>query len=445
MLARTQEILQRDDTSLVFGMEWFPLLGDNTPKQAQALARRRRASHWVLAAGAAASVGLMRGAGLRGEPTRLYSAAAIFAGLYPVGTVVAVTRLPQDRLWLVAVHEGAVMARTDQLHDGEASVQDTIRLLREAHPGLVVHDESRMPAGLLDALFQAAHKGAQVLRNHSRVWRGVAIVLVAGGVALWFTRAWWNATEASLQAQQPDPVQAWAQAVAMSARSHSVHGVAGLKAALDALYELPVYLAGWMLKQAECRPGTAHWNCRAVYRRNEEGDNESLMDAALPQWSLSFEPLEGAVANWAVPLPALPASEIKLHGSRHNEARLVSALQSMLPAFMELRLEGAQRLAVAAPLDAQQRPIPRPREIPVYQRRPVRLQAPLRSLSLLLPETGHMSWDKILLELGEVDHPSIRHSGLRVSLSGVLYEIDDSDDSSAATGLVSAPFTGRGR
>lgn len=443
MFARTQEMIERNGMALVFGMEWFPLLGDHPRQQARVLARRRRASHWVIAVGAAASVGLMRRSRGRGDRSRLYSAAAIFAGLYPVGTVVAVIRLPQDRLWLVAVHEGAVLARTDQLHEGEASVQESIRLLREAHPGLVVLDDSRTLANTVEALFQATHHGAEVSRSQFRLWRGVFFVLLSMCLTLWWLRAWWSAGEALQHTHQPDPVQAWNQAVATSARSHSVHGVAGLKSAMDSLYELPVYLAGWTLKQAECRPRSDKWSCRAIYRRDPEGDNQSLMNAALRGWTLSFEPLEGAVASWTVFLPASPVSDLRLHGSRHNEARLLSTLQSMLPAFLELRLEAAQPLAVAAPVDAQQRLVPRPVGIPIYQRRPVRLQAPLRSLSLLLPESRHMSWDKISLEVGEVDHPSLRHSGLRISLSGVLYEIDDSHDSSADL-AVSAALTGAG-
>ncbi|NLC36055.1 MAG: hypothetical protein GX772_06365, partial [Alcaligenaceae bacterium] len=69
-------------------------------------------------------------------------------------------------------------------------------------------------------------------------------------------------------------------------------------------------------------------------------------------------------------------------------------------------------------------PVPRPPGIVGYQRRPIHLQAPLRSLSLLLPETLHMSWQRVVLQVAVMDHPSLRASGLSISLSGVLYEID---------------------
>ena len=430
MASTTSVTLQHDAQALVFGMEWFPLLGAQQQSQALSLARRRRASYCVIVAGAAASVGLLRdrSAEVRGTP-RLCSAAAVFAGLHPVGTVVAIMPFPDDRLWLVAVHEGAVMTRTDQLHDDPASLHDTVRLLREAHPGLVVHDHSRTSGDLLEILFKAAQQQGELARVRRRP--GLSLVLPASaflllsGLLLTSDQRLLSVSSAGDAPPAVDPSTAWREAVAAAAQGHRVHGVAGLRAVMDTLYTVPVYLAGWLLTQVECRPHSAQWQCRASFRRDEAGDNQSLIDMARPGWSLSFDPMQGAVAAWSVAMPALSLTEVRLRRPQQNEARLVSALQTMMPAFQELRMESAQPLPLRVPLDAQQRPISRPLGIAGYQRRAIHLQAPLRSLSLLLPDAQHMSWERVLLQFATLDQPALRSSSLRVSLSGVLYEIND--------------------
>lgn len=431
MSPQTWELVRRDEVALVFGLEWFPLLGGNDLGQAASLARRRRASHCVVAAGAAGSVGLVRERAFstRGRQ-RLCSAAAVFASQHPVGTVAAILSLPGNRQWLVAVHEGAVMTRTDQLHDDPAGLYETLRLLREAHPGLMMLDENQEPSGLLHSLLQGAREYGELQRV--RTWPGrsllcvMLLALLCAGLALVFGRGGFTGGAAEAGVPAIDPASAWRKAIAAATQGHTVHGVAGLRSVLDALHAMPVYLAGWLLTQVECRPRAAEWQCKAAFRRDEAGDNQSLIAVARPEWSLSFDPMEGASAVWSVSMPALPLHEVRLRSARHNEARLFSALQAMLPAFPELRLEAAQPLPVRAPLDAHQLPLPRPAGLAGYQRRVIHVQAPLRSLSLLLPDTLHMSWDRIVLQLGTtVDQPTLRSSNLRVSLSGVLYEIDD--------------------
>lgn len=428
-------IERRGDVGLVFGMEWFPLLGEHSHRQASGLARRRRVNHWVMAAGAAASVGLLNGRVKAQESERLCSAAAVFAALHPQGTVAAIIPLQGDRLWLVAVHEGAVMTRTDLLHEDSVSVRDILSLLQEAHPGLSVHDERFAPSELLNRLFFAAQEYGELSRSRRWPLRFLllAVALVVG--LIWSAASLLTHDDNEGQGGEAiDTVRAWQDAMANVAQRHTVHGVAGLHSVLESLRAMPVYLSGWMLVQAECQPRAKQWHCRARYRRDEAGDNQSLVDAALGGWQLSFDPMEDAQAVWAVDMPTLPLAMVRLRSSRQNDAGLVSILQNMLSAFTEFQLKNAEPLPVPAPLDAQQRPIPRPRDVSGYQRRSIRLQAPLRSLSLLEPEAAHMSWERVVLQVGVVDQPTLRVSGLLVSLSGVLYELDATNPSYAAPG-----------
>lgn len=420
------ETIERNGIVLAFGLEWFPLIGRHPERQARALARQQRATRHVVCGAGAVSVGLLRGRWRGRDLKRLRSAAAIFARMHPEGTVAAYMALPDGRRWLVGVHEGAVMARTDNLHEDSGTFDATLQMLKEAHPGLTVHDVCAASPGLLDRLFNAAcNDGDGVLSGNGGLggfsFRSGLLVLVCALAALYLGRGW-PETGPPGEGVVINAELAWRRAVIEVAENHFVHGVGGLQAALAAMYELPLVVAGWNLQNAECRPRVREWQCRAGFRRRSDADNEGFLAVAPSHWTLTFDPLDGVEASWSRRMPALPLAQVDVRRPRENERVLVSALQAIEPAFSELRLDAPQAISPKPPFDAQNRPIPRPPGIDGHQRRAIRVQAPLRSISLLLPETGHMSWDRIVLQVVELDTPTLRGSGLRVSMSGVLYE-----------------------
>lgn len=434
--ART-EIVEHNGTALVFGMEWLPLLGESAGKQARTLAARRRAGYRAVTSGAVASVGLLQDRLPRRMRRSTHSPAAAFAMQYPGRTIAAVLRLPSGSDWLVAVHEGVIMTRTDQLHHDEAGIAATLELLRQAYPALELLDTATFP--LLDDLARIAAQDGELTRVHDAPPR--AATVVAGGLVLALAAGllargspWFG--ESTIQASTIDPVLAWDLAETAAAKQHVVHGVAGTRAAIEALLDVPVSVAGWRLVQVDCSPRGDQWQMMARYRREAAGDNRRFIEAARPEWSIAFKPMEEASASWSVAMHALPLDAVVLNRPRRNETRLFSALQAMLPAFSELRLERPQPLPVTAPLDTEGRPIPRPAGIASRQHRAVKVQAPLRSVSLLLPETVHMTWHRIVLQVLPVEQPSLRNSGLRVSLSGVLYEVDAHSNIRADGGFV---------
>src|SRR5690606_18804101 len=99
---------------LVFGLEWLPLISGRASRAAKRIARQRKATHLVLDGPSPASFGygLLRASAALRRCT-LHSAAQNMARLYPTGSVACVLHLGSAGYWLVAVHEGAVMSRTD--------------------------------------------------------------------------------------------------------------------------------------------------------------------------------------------------------------------------------------------------------------------------------------------------------------------------------------------
>jgi len=419
--------VEREGRVLLFGLEWFPVLGGNEETQGRALARVRRASHHVLSAGDAASIGLLQTSGRLSRTHCYCSAAAAFAALYPQGTVAAALPMPGGGHWLVAVHEGAVMSRADQVLPDTASVHDTVQALQQAYPGLVaMTHETDLPDDLFERLFAAAKGRAELTRtrafpvSNALIW---SLPLVAAAVYAYLSLFADPASDGS--GGTVDVMQLWQDAMANAVATHTLHGVSGTRTLIDAVLDLPLTLAGWQLRELECTSGAVEWRCRAHYRRVNDADNQGFVSIAPAHWQLAFDPMDGVSATWRLDVPAQSLGSVALRTSRQNDVLLFSALQAMVPAFSELRFDVPLALPVQAPLGADNHPVPRPPGLVAYQSRNVRVDAPLRSLSLLLPEVGHMRWERLRFQVSSTDQPSLRSSGLRMQLSGVLYEIDD--------------------
>src|SRR5690554_6833744 len=120
---------------LVFGLDWSPLLGKRGQAQANTLARRERAGYLVVAGNPVAAVGRVASSRLPGGRT-LHSAAQAFAQCYPQGAVAAVFDLPHGTQWLVAVHDGVVVARSDTFPADALQFESLLTALRDSFPGL---------------------------------------------------------------------------------------------------------------------------------------------------------------------------------------------------------------------------------------------------------------------------------------------------------------------
>src|SRR5690606_37592453 len=153
-------VLQVGKVSLVLGLEWFALLDEGGGRAARRLARRHRATHMIATGHAAGAVGVVALPQYRGRNhTRaprnarpapsdsiLHSAAMLFARQFPAGTVAALIEVSPGLLWLIAVHEGVVVARTDRLYVDAAAALGAMAELKLAYPHLVTPGEGATPA-----------------------------------------------------------------------------------------------------------------------------------------------------------------------------------------------------------------------------------------------------------------------------------------------------------
>src|SRR5699024_2972625 len=151
--------------------------------------------------------------------------------------------------------------------------------------------------------------------------------------------------------------------------------------------------------------------------------NASLLQHQPEHWSLQFTPFKQAQARWTVPAVTTTLAEGALLTEKNNEQVLFSELQRLMLGFRSLTVSSAKPLNPITPVDAQGQAHPQPSVLPRYQTRTLRVSAPVRTISVLLPHMAHNRWDRIHLQFGSEPVPALLQSAVTASLEGVLYEM----------------------
>lgn len=443
-------ILSQPGAALVFGMDWFPLVGARPLKQGRRIARRHRATHMVCAGESAAAVGVIALPRTRAAGAKpLFSAGQNVARIFPSGTFMMLLELNQGEHWLVAVHGGAVVARTDSVYRTAEEAALMLDELRLAYPHIAMLGEPGAPMPPALAAIEAASSPHSRLQRMAR-WPSVCpwpiqCFILALVLTLLLPRLWaamQRPTQGQSAAQPVDARQAWRQAVAASALRRYVHGSKGYAGLLEALYRLPGAIGGWALLRAECLPGGSDWQCHAMYERRDPGaSNDTLMSRLPDGWQAQFTSMEQARIAWNVAQFSAPLAGRPLNTTADNDRRLLSQLQALSPAFSSVNIGKSLPLALAPPVDPAGAPLGRPTGLPVYLSRSLHLTGPLRSGSLLIALAGAMSWTRVKLSVHDVAVPALKSSRLVLTLEGVLYETDINPDGPAprdVTGLAMA-------
>lgn len=399
---------------LAFGLTWFAVLGSHAALQGRARARALRATHYVVGGRHAVAAGCAR-LPRRYGAMAIHSAAQAYASLHPDGAQAGVASQPDGQGWLIAVQDGAVLASADRLFADAAQAQACLRTLLAQRPDL-----REVPAqAALDTLLARPDPSARLAPLASR-WsrapvaaRAVVLALaVAGGASLW--RGLGQAPPPAA----PDPRAVWRAAQAEFLRGWPVHTSSELARVLDTLQALPLQVAGWALRQAQCVPGPA-WHCDADYHRVDAAATSLAFAAAVPPgWRMRLHTLEHTRVAWTLAgdqhgldrtAPASPADTLAL----------AATLQRASAAFTHVSVGAAQALAGPA-WDGP--PELAPPAAPELHRREVVLDGPLRSLALVWPLPAPIGWTAVSLRVVPDAIATLRASVLSLHLQGSLYE-----------------------
>lgn len=413
---------------LAFGLNWLPLISGRAARSARRISRQYKASHIVLDGEAPASFGYgFVSRANRHRKLVMHSAAQNMARLYPSGHVAAIVPVEPDGHWFVAIHEGAVVARTDVVYRSLSQARQALHELQRAHPRLMaLLPEAGCPS--LETI--AGASGSGTLLRHTGKGRGkwmvLALVLGLLAFALMFSQkegALHATNDTFSTVDMAEAALRWQQAASLVEQGITVHGVAATHALLRHIHDLPVRMAGWVLARAACQAQHTAWHCSADYDRKWIGaDNAGLLAKAPQGWRFDFPSIDRAQATWVLPAPVLPLAQQHIDDAQHNQRYLHSSWQGIRPAFNKIEVGPALPVAIEPPQDKQGRPLPRPVDLRRYARRQVVFEGPLRSVSVLLPHTRSIGWRSITLTHGDSAQPSLATSLLRVSFVGDLYE-----------------------
>ena len=430
-------VLPLHTATLVFGLDWLPLIGRKPHHLANKVARQHRATHMVFARDIGTSVGLVTLKQVRSSPKAvLHSAAQNIGRLYSRGTFAMLLDIEQAGCWLVAVHDGAVIARTDRLYPSRDDAHGALEDLRQAYPHITVMGESQAkPSPALTEIEAASSPQSRLLRvGRQRLALPLpvqgfilALLLVLLVPRLW--QVWAASTPESPVSTVVDARLAWQEALERAARHQFVHGVDGTRELLETLYSLPTGLAGWVLSRAECVGQARQWHCHARYeRRHKEASNDLLLRAAPQHWTMAFPSMDVARPAWTIEIPAQALTHVPLRSTKHIERYLFSSLQSIQSLYTRMQFGQPQPLAVTVPLDKEGQPFVRPGDLSPPLTRSVVVEGPLRSTGLFVSHTASMAWKKVVLTIEDVKTPALRNSRLMSSFEGVLYETRDLTD-----------------
>jgi hypothetical protein len=419
-----------DGAILAFGLHWSAIVGSRVDFLARKKAREARATHYVHGGTGAAAVGCARlhGRGTAGPDVRrkaCYAAAQVFAGMHAQGAAAGLLRIDQDRTWLVAARDGAVMARTDRIYPSEAAAQAALAELDLLHPG-VAQDARRLSihdlAGALDPAAALWRMGSPLRRVPLPVQGAVLLVALALlAPPMW--RAWHRSAAARPPSNAVDTDQAWQDALAHAAASVHIHDALQLGRLFEALRGLPMAVQGWMLESARCQPEDAAWTCSARYARvGADATNQTLSQALPRSVRPVFSSLDEAHIVWRVPGHRQALQPTALPRASQTDLVFGSALQTIRPAFARIALGPTAALPVPPPRDERGTPLPAPSDLPQLQRRNVVLEGPLRSFALFAHPPATASWTEVSLVLHAQRRPDISHSPLTAQLQGFIYE-----------------------
>lgn len=438
-------LVQEDNRTLVFGVDWAPLLGSRTDSVARKKAAELKATHYtVITNNGQTGLGTVKlGRAEKKEigKRKIFPAAAAFAIFRPMGTAVGFFALEDGRIWLVLSQNGMIRRNGDLIYEDEDTAWKRYHQLQaEAQdperngPNWSFYsnlDIAQVEQIALEDLlnveirpFEARNFSLDQLPKPVKVCLWLLMGFFAVNAALDAYQAWSRDRRlAELRANMQDPEQAWQVAISEEAQHKRVDSLKGVEALYQKLVEIPLDVAGWRLHEAACEAAGMLWQCTGTFLRKGYGATNDQFEAALPKgWKARFDPLGTAQGVWSfsivgsktgVAAANLPTREKILRSP-------VSQLQSILPAFTSIRLPNAEPWNVAMPVDGNGKPVSRPSNLAIPGAIPLLLEGPLRSLSVWEVESTPTAIRKIVINRVDAE-VKLNSSPLKMTLTGDLY------------------------
>lgn len=432
--------------ALIFGLSWSALVDSNTQRNAKARARKHGATHYVHdSQSASVGWGVFDDADAKAlVGLDVMSAAQTIALRHPSGNAVIRAPLGEGRVWLASVQDGRVISGGDAIRTADEASDDAwrefVRAVRAEHPDAAVID------GCADQRFEMASlygvpgnaDGARLRSRSGGGWSPATVMLVVAllvataviGSKQWAQYQQKKAREAAA-ANVVDPVHAWQESMLVWSKRTTVETSASLGALFATVNQTPLRIpqgavfGGWKLRHLRCAAAPTGWVCNVGYQRVRGGTNREFLAHKPAAWREEFKSLDDAVGTWTVAATRKPLTD--LPPLARVTAETASDLQTISPAFADVRLALPIAVAVQPPLDSGGIAIPREAagslvSLPVSQS--FDLIGPARSLTLL--ETWRLDRVALVvtsyeLSVTESAKPTLNTSVINATFKGLIY------------------------
>lgn len=401
---------------LVFGLRWFPVLGASSTQQARLLCKRHRAKAWVVTGRHFSSVGLS--SKKLTAKTQRVAAAVCFATLFPRGVQAAIYKLDQQCYWLIAAHEGVPLRHGDMVFSSIEQAKQRAQQLAKHHTSLVLQPDILSIESLVPLLTTRMRLKAKMLPKRQRPWAWFTVVSLVVSLAYWS-----YVPRVSVAAVDPEPLRDPYQAYWDQQQRPASHYVA-LQALLEHWQALPLDVASWRLNGSNCQVQRAFWQCTHSFK--PEVEMATVVDFQKKQptdWQMIQADLQKIHVQTQVYFQ--DQEPRRWYTSQAIQAKLLAKFQSLKPAFQSIKLlTPVQFLGKGQTTSATSGiGLPQHQFAPIFEQG-VALQAPLRSLSLLLDFDEYVHWEKASFVLNQKQKASLKQSAVQAQLHGVAYVRD---------------------
>lgn len=414
-------IALNNDAHFVFGLQWTPLVGGRPSQVGRERARVLHATHYLIGAepGAVLGYGKILNVKLQ-RKSPLHSAAMHYAHAHASGSVACVLPHEEYGFWVVAAHEGTVIAQSDKWLSSAEDAKEFLALLAQRFPALSVCWLPAFEAAEPPAWLRASPEVfSRLIRLRKRVVPKVLLWITAFAAlpgALFFTT---QEAENHVVESAPDASARWLGVMQRIADTYPIHTPVHIARVMEGWRQAPIYVAGWKLKQIQCEPKALDWRCIARYQREHRMALNRNLELSTPKgWMFQPFDLDQALLTWTVQQAAAPLDM----AVGHKRDDWMSYLQQVSPLFELVQIGVATRLAITAPLDAQGAPIDRPDFMPRWQKRSFVIKGPMRSVAAMSGLSAPLHWRNLSLSVDGMSGSGVARSQLVVQFIGDLFE-----------------------
>lgn len=413
---RKTRLINHKNNTLALNMDWIPLLGDINP--VKNLAKRMKASHQVVSGRPAAAIGLAYGI----KQKSCWSLAELFANSKPKGTYACLLTIDQDNWYVIASHEGVVLAHGDRSYLNYDLAIDAINKLSLSYPNLELLEINNADE-FIDGLLIATNKVNPLQKiNYTNKKYFILLGLFILGL-LW--QLWPQSSNSASQLDHVQSQESWDQAIQKVLEENRIHGLVGTKKLLDIIQQQPLLINGWQMSNMVCAASAVvqTWLCKSEYKRDDlSADNKSFIKSVPSSWQLDFPSLDLIRSKWSIKVPSESLVPSSLPKSKMIERDWASELQYILPAFTSLHLGQPTAISISIPLADDGTEISPPSDLPNMASRKLTVSGPLRSAVLIKKISDAIAWQKVSIKYSPGVRSSTKTSSLTIQLEGTVYE-----------------------